>query len=109
MSEIQKSVKLLADTLVGKNQDYTASRGEFYNFQKTAEFVGGGADPLFVMLTQLGIKVTRLDSLLLGGHDQVTTNFEGIKDTLLDLAGYAIIAHAYLSAQEEPDGFDYSN
>lgn len=101
MSEIQKSVQLLADTLVGKNQDYTGGRGEFFNFEKAAEFVSGGADPLFVMLTQLGIKVTRLDSLLLGDHDQVITNFEGIKDTLLDLAGYAVIAHAYLSATED--------
>jgi hypothetical protein len=99
MSEIQRSVQLLADVLVGKNQDYTANRGEFYNFEETAKFVGGGMDPLSVMLTQLGIKITRLDSLRLGYDERVATNFEGIKDTLLDLAGYAIIAHAYLSAQ----------
>lgn len=101
MSSIQMSAQILMDVLGKKNSDYTASRGEFYNFEKSAEFVGGGADPLFVMLTQLGIKVTRLDSLLLGDHDQVITNFEGIKDTLLDLAGYAVIAHAYLSATED--------
>lgn len=104
-SWIQASVETLASTLQGKNQDY-APTGEFSNFERAAQFVGGGMDPLAVMLTQVGIKYTRIESL----HNSLdTTNFESIADSLLDLAGYAIIAHAYLSAnnhQVEPEPDD---
>jgi hypothetical protein len=105
---IGRSIDILTKTLIGKTSDYTANRGEFYNFEETAKFVGGGMDPLSVMLTQVGIKITRLDSLRLGHDERVVTNFEGIKDTLLDLAGYAIIAHAYLSAREA-EGDEYED
>lgn len=96
MSEIQKSVQLLAETLASKNQDYTGGRGEFYNFEQSAEFASVGT--LDAMLIQIGIKLTRIRGL--NGMGMVT-NFESFKDSFLDLAGYAIIAHAYLSAEED--------
>lgn len=103
MSEIQKSVRLLADTLDGKNQDYTGSRGEFFNFEKAAQIAS--IDPLDVMMSQIGIKITRLQALR-GGSAQN----EPFVDSFLDLAGYAIIAHAYMSVlKANEDGFDYSN
>lgn len=97
MSEIQKSVQLLAETLAGKNQDYTAGRGEFYNFERSAEFAN--VLTLDVMLTQVGIKFTRIEGL----HGGPTPNNESLKDSLLDLAGYAVIAHAHLSAKEDDE------
>jgi hypothetical protein len=101
-SWIQASAKTLAETLSSKNSDY-APGGEFSNFERAARFVGGGMDPLAAMLTQVGIKYTRIESLR---NSIDGTNFESIADSLLDLAGYAIIAHAYLSAnnhQVEPE------
>lgn len=99
MSSIQRSAELLAETLRGKNQDYTADRGEFFNFQKAAEIAN--TVPFDVMIGQIGIKVTRLESLVRGISAGQTPNNEGLKDTLLDLAGYSIIAHAYLSQDDE--------
>ncbi len=99
MSHIQRSVELLAATLQGKNQDYTAGRDEFYNFEKAADIAD--SIPLNVMTGQIGIKVTRLESLIrLLRAGQIPSN-ESLKDTLLDLAGYAIIAHAYLARDDE--------
>lgn len=100
MSEIQKSVQLLADTLASKNQDYTGGRGEFFNFEKAAQIAS--VNPLDVMMSQIGIKVTRLQGLR--GEDAQNEPFI---DSLLDLAGYALIAHAYLSAKEVPDGYPF--
>lgn len=99
MSNIQRSAKLLAETLQGKNQDYTANRGEFFNFEKAAEIAD--TVPFDVMTGQIGIKVTRLQSLVRNLNNGQTPNNEGLKDTLLDLAGYAVIAHAYLSQDDE--------
>ena len=100
MSYIQRSVEHLAEVLQSKNEDYTANMGEFYNFEKAAHFVGGGMDPLSVMLTQIGIKVTRIEALR---TESYSPNFEPFKDSLLDLAGYALIAHAFLSRETEKD------
>lgn len=91
MSEIQKSVELLAKTLSSKGEDYRGTRGEFFNFERAAEIAG--ITPLRVILGQLGIKVTRVQEGFTPGSD---LNHESVSDSLLDLAGYAIIAHAYL-------------
>lgn len=101
MSIIQNSAQILMDVLSGKNSDYTGGRGEFYNFEKSAEFANIPTDR--AILVEIAKKMTRLDSLLkLADHGQMP-NHEGIKDTLLDLAGYSVIAHAYLSATEVND------
>lgn len=91
-SYIEASVETLRQTLVGKNQDYTGGRGEFFNFEKAASFAG--LDALDVMYAQIGIKVTRLEALM----GQEYTNYESLPDSLLDLAGYALIAHARLES-----------
>lgn len=100
MSSIQLSAQILKDVLSRKNRDYAGNVGEFYNFQRTAEFAK--IAPFDVMLAQIGIKFTRIENL---NVDPEIVNNESLKDSLLDLAGYAIIAHAYLSAREaEQDG-----
>lgn len=91
-SWIQASAETLAKTLTSKNNDY-APGGEFSNFEEAAEFATS-LTAFEVMLSQIGIKVTRIKTLA-GG---VMPQNESMADSLLDLAGYAIIAHAYLSA-----------
>jgi hypothetical protein len=98
MSSIQSSAQILMDVLSRKNYDYTGGRGEFYNFEKAAEFAN--ISPAKAIFVEIAKKMTRLDSLVkLIEAGQVPSN-ESMKDTLLDLAGYSIIAHAHLSAQE---------
>lgn len=89
-SYIQASAQTLAETLASKNSDY-APTGEFSNFEKAAEVVGSTA--LYTITTQVAIKLTRIQSIL-QVDDQ--PNNESLKDSFLDLAGYATIAHAYL-------------
>lgn len=101
MSSIQRSAQILMDVLSMKNSDYTAGRGEFYNFEKTAEFVN--VPVLKLVAAEVAKKMTRLDSLLRLEELGQLPNNESMKDTLLDLAGYAIIAHAYLSATEDDE------
>lgn len=93
-SYIEDSVKHLAEILVGKNDDYTAGQGEFFNFEKAAEIAG--ITTLHAITSQIGIKVTRIQSLMKGGGEAN----EPLVDSYLDLAGYAIIAHAYLKSIE---------
>lgn len=96
-SYIQASTETLAETLLSKNSDY-APTGEFSNFEKAAEVVG--TDALYVIITQVAIKLTRIQSLL---SDDDQPNNEPLKDSLLDLAGYAVIAHAYMENQSDGD------
>lgn len=86
---IQQSAALLARTLKSKNSDYKVD-SEFSNFERAAEFAG--ITPLKVMLAQIGIKYTRIQGLMDAENEMPD-------DSLLDLAGYAIIAHAYLQAE----------
>lgn len=88
---IQQSAGLLARTLQGKNNDYRVD-GEFSNFERAADFASTA--PIKVMMTQIAIKYTRIQG---GLRSDESFNYESLKDSLLDLAGYAVIAHAYLS------------
>lgn len=92
-SYIQSSAHFLAQTLSSKNEDY-APTGEFSNFEEAASFSGGSA--FNVMLAQVAIKYSRIESLNSGVIGPA--NHESLRDSLLDLAGYAIIAHAYLDS-----------
>ena len=92
-SWIQASAETLAETLSSKNHDY-APEGEFSNFEKAAEIAGTNA--MIVMAAQAAIKMTRIQSLM--DPRAGTYENESLKDSFLDLAGYALIAHAYLSA-----------
>lgn len=79
-------------TLVSKNGDY-APAGEFSNFEISAEFAG--IQPFELILAQIGIKMTRISNL---HHNDYGPNNESLRDSLLDLAGYGIIAAAWLDA-----------
>lgn len=94
-SYIQASAETLAEVLLSKNHDY-APEGEFSNFEKAAEIAGTNA--MIVMTAQAAIKMTRIQSLM--DPRAGTYENESLKDSFLDLAGYALIAHAYLSASD---------
>jgi hypothetical protein len=96
-SYIQNVAHELATTLSKKNSDY-APTDEFSNFRMAAELPG--IDMFDVMLGQIGIKYTRLMSLVQGVLYE-GAEYEGVRDTLVDLAGYAVIAAAYLDDQVE--------
>jgi hypothetical protein len=98
-SYIQASAETLAEVLSSKNHDY-APTGEFSNFEKAAEIAG--IEPIDVMVAQAAIKMTRIQSIM--GKPQAYA--ESMADSLLDLAGYALIAHAYLSANEPVNPVD---
>lgn len=90
MSKIQESVAHLAKVLGSKNEDYTAGAGEFFNFNQAADIAG--ITPLEVITAQIAIKLTRIQSL----KGRSASN-ESLRDSFLDLAGYAVIGHALLT------------
>jgi len=79
-------------TLVSKNGDY-APAGEFSNFEISAEFAG--INPMELILAQIAIKMTRIKNLHLNDYGP---NNESLRDSLMDLAGYGIIAAAFLDS-----------
>lgn len=90
---IQKAAEELVSTLSRKNKDY-APTDEFSNFRGAAELAGIGTWD--AMLVQIGIKYTRLQGLADGLS---SPEYESVRDTLLDLAGYSIIAAAWLDKE----------
>lgn len=93
-SRIQGVAEELKLTLSRKNHDY-ATTDEFSNFVTAAELPG--LNPFDVMLGQLGIKYSRL----LGLNNEGEPEFESFRDTLIDLAGYAIITAAWLDKEKD--------
>lgn len=89
-SYIQGAVYDLANILVRKNKDY-APGDEFSNFIGAAQFAGIRTDE--AIMSQLGIKWTRLESLMETGAKPEN---ESIEDNLMDLAGYALILVGFL-------------
>lgn len=85
---IGRALLELNEVLESKNADYKID-GEFSNFMYAADVVGGGMSPDAVMLTQIGIKLGRLQGL----PDDPRN--ESRLDTVKDLAGYAVILYAY--------------
>lgn len=81
----------LMDTLIKKNADYAGDL-EFFNFEQAAEFAG--LKVMDVMLTQIAIKYTRIANL----HGGTVPKNESLRDSFVDLAGYAVIAAAWLDA-----------
>lgn len=83
--EIRRECETLTNTLVAKNKDYGNSSG------MKPLFVGG-LSAVAALLVRMSDKVRRLDALLTktdGSAPAVTD--ESIDDTLLDLAGYALL------------------
>ncbi|ATW69410.1 hypothetical protein SEA_OLICIOUS_53 [Streptomyces phage Olicious] len=73
-----------------KNSDYKVTSSEFSNFHFAADMAGLSARD--VMMAQIGIKLGRLRGLTDGSKD---VNYEALEDTVMDLAGYAVILYAY--------------
>lgn len=94
-SYISRALESLILTLKSKNDDYKID-GEFSNFEFAADVVAG-VSPEVVMLTQLGIKLGRLQGL------PKNPNNESRLDTYKDLAGYAVILYAYALKQVEEE------
>lgn len=88
----------LMDTLIKKNADY-APTTEFSNFEKAAEFAGVSIRQAIAV--QIGIKLTRIEGLSNGDH---IPQYESLRDSYVDLAGYAVIAAAWLDSLGESDG-----
>ena len=77
----------LADVLNQKNLAYGDS------FSKSLD-----EDGLLVLKVRLGDKFNRISSLI--KRDELKENDESLEDTLLDMAGYAILGLKYLKEHE---------
>lgn len=82
--DLKKIAVDLGDFLEKKNEDY---KGASFRL---------GINGVFVHLVD---KIDRLENLMKGHKN----NFEGIKDTVSDIAGYAIIGIKILEEQENAD------
>lgn len=89
---IQGVAEELKLTLAGKNEDY-APGDEFSNFEQAADFAG--LDTFSLIMGQIGIKLTRIENL---HKNEYMPNNESLRDSLVDLAGYSVIAAAWLDA-----------
>lgn len=105
MGFIQKEAERMVTLLAGKNKDYTTT-DEFSNFREAAEF--SGLLPEDVIMGQLGIKVSRIKGLTFEGWRDAEAVNESLKDSFRDLAGYALIAAAWLEKLEAdvPEPFE---
>lgn len=99
-SYIQNAAAELSRTLASKNQDY-AMGGEFSNFEESGQFAG--VQPFHLILAQIGIKCTRIATLHNAGYEP---NNESLRDSLVDLAGYSVIAAAWLDAVQADQAED---
>ena len=88
-TEIRRKTGLLCDTLIRKNMDYANSFEEL--FKKYG---------MTYSLIHLEEKMKRIENLV-GGENSV--NNESIKDSLLDLAGYAILTLISLGDDDNKD------
>lgn len=88
-NEIEKSCNDLKNLLIEKNQKYGNS------FFKTADEYGKS-----VLILRIDDKLNRLKQLILRNE---TDNMQGenVQDTLIDIAGYAILAKLYLENRKE--------
>lgn len=97
MSFVRKALDEIGEIVAKKNQDYAGAAGEFWNFEYAASVAGGCTTPESVIRSQIGIKLGRLQNLIANPGE----NYESIKDTVLDLHGYAAILHGYYLSREQ--------
>ena len=90
-NEFLKYTNHLADVLNQKNLAYGDS------FSKSLD-----EDGLLVLKIRLGDKFNRISSLI--KRNELKENDESLEDTLLDMAGYAILGLKYL--EEHKDEFN---
>ena len=88
-NEIEKSCDELKKLLTEKNQKYGNS------FFKTADEYGKT-----VLILRIDDKLNRLKQLILNNETDDMIG-ENVQDTLIDIAGYAILAKLYLENRKE--------
>ena len=88
-NEIEKSCNDLKNLLIEKNQKYGNS------FLKTADEYGKS-----VLILRIDDKLNRLKQLILRNETDDMQG-ENVQDTLIDIAGYAILAKLYLENRNE--------
>ena len=88
-NEIEKSCNDLKNLLIEKNQKYGNS------FFKTADEYGKS-----VLILRIDDKLNRLKQLILRNETDDMQG-ENVQDTLIDIAGYAILAKLYLENRNE--------
>jgi len=76
----------LKEIHAAKSRDYGSASDPLANIRNGAEFVG--VEPWRAAMVRLSDKVTRLATFNRTG----TLEFEGVEDTLLDLASYSLLA-----------------
>lgn len=96
LEEFRKAIELMFETTKKKNNDYSGewSADAFKNFR--------AAEQLWVCSTEQGIVVRMLDKMVRVANLLKQKNFvewEGIADSLLDLANYSVIMYIYLKEQ----------
>ena len=88
-NEIEKSCNDLKNLLIEKNQKYGNS------FFKTADEYGKA-----VLILRIDDKLNRLKQLILRNETDDMQG-ENVQDTLIDIAGYAVLAKLYLENRKE--------
>lgn len=87
-SQVKSLTEQLQETLVAKNHDYGNA------FAESIEEYGN-----VVMCIRIGDKLNRLKTLVKGQEQQVSD--ESINDTLMDLAGYAILSLVEINKEKK--------
>lgn len=90
--------------LLKKNKDYTGAEGNQFGGFITASELAGIDGPERVMFSRIVDKFMRASNLLRSDAPPAVVD-ESLRDTMLDIAGYAIIMVAFLEYVEK-EGFD---
>lgn len=86
---IEEALDQVSRVLNSKGNDYEADGEPFSNFTDTAEWMG--VEPYVVALGMIVQKLSRLRALRQNGRGPEN---ESVQDTILDIAGYAVLACA---------------
>ena len=78
--------KFAYDIMVKKNSDYSTAKDFLANFRECERF---GGDMFLGMMTRISDKWSRICTLVRSGKNGVEN--ESLRDTLIDLANYALL------------------
>lgn len=96
-SVIESADKLVA-TVKAKNADYAGSEDPYKNFTSAQRL---NLPVSLGMMVRLQDKVSRLENFFANPDKELQVKDESIDDTLLDLAGYALIIRARRQYEKE--------
>lgn len=91
-SAFERALITMVATARKKRADYASDADEFSNFRDQADFADFES-PALAALYQVVSKLTRVKALRRNGRMAETAN-EAVDDTFLDIAVYAVLAHA---------------